>query len=154
MEVHVRQCHPLAVALAHTLVNVGGELIESNGSATLRFLDPETLHHRRHVKVRMGKDPLPGLNELEAAHDRILANVYGADWIAEIDPGTGCVRRTIDLSSLRSPETNDPFEAKCAGKICVNEDFVLNGIAFDEAKGDLYITGKNWPYIYVFKFPK
>jgi len=144
------------------LTQLGGELIESNGKSSLLVLDPETLKVRRKIKVRLGTRPLNNLNELEAAHNHILANlykqdpalarIYGKDTVVVINPATGCVESTIDLSQLRDAEMNDPSDSVCAFKICFDEDFVANGIAFDEARDEVYFTGKNWPMIFVFKF--
>jgi glutaminyl-peptide cyclotransferase len=136
------------------LTKFGDDLIQSDGTSVLKILDPETLKVRRSVKVRHGKRKIHLLNELESAHDKILANILGSDWVAIINPTTGCLEGTIDLSALRTPETNDITEAKCAGRICVEGDFALNGIAYDEGHDEIYFTGKNWPYIFVFKFPK
>jgi glutaminyl-peptide cyclotransferase len=144
------------------LTQLGGELIESNGKSSLLVLDPNTLKVRRKIKVRLGTRPLDNLNELEVAHDRIFANIYkqdpaltriyGKDLVVVINPATGCVERTIDLSELRQPEMNDPSDSICRWPVCYDEDFVANGIAFDEGRNELYFTGKNWPYIFVFQF--
>ncbi len=76
------------------------------------------------------------LNELEYAKGEILANVWGADKIARIDPNSGQVLGWIDLTGLLSKgEVSDG-------------DAVLNGIAYDEASGRLVVTGKLWPKLF------
>jgi glutamine cyclotransferase len=34
---------------------------------------------------------------------------------------------------------------------CSSWDFVLNGIAYDPERNELYLTGKNWPVIFVYR---
>lgn len=112
------------------------ELIMSDGTPMLRFLDPETFEVRRRLMVTEEGRPLARLNELEWVKGEILANVWLTDTIVRIDPATGQVRGRIDLSAL------DPGQGPGDG------DDVLNGIAYD-AKGDrLFVTGKNWPKLF------
>jgi len=118
------------------LTTDGSSLILSDGSATLYFLDPQTLQTTRALQVNLDGAPLDRLNELEYIRGEIYANIWYTDLIARIDPTSGEVVGVIDCGSLRdgegAPGPND----------------VLNGIAYD-ARGDrLYLTGKNWPWIY------
>ena len=118
------------------LTTDGSSLILSDGSATLYFLDPQTLQTTRALQVSLDGAPLDRLNELEYIRGEIYANIWYKDLIARIDPTSGEVVGVIDCGSLRdgegAPGPND----------------VLNGIAYD-ARGDrLYLTGKNWPWIY------
>lgn len=118
------------------LTTDGSSLILSDGSATLYFLDPQTLQTTRALQVNLDGAPLDRLNELEYIRGEIYANIWYKDLIARIDPASGEVVGVIDCGSLRdgegAPGPND----------------VLNGIAYD-ARGDrLYLTGKNWPWIY------
>lgn len=135
------------------LTQLQGQLVMSNGSNKLRFLDAKTLAVKREIEVHHGGRSYKMLNELESAHGMILANIYGADWVAIINPETGCLEGSIDLSGLRTASMQDAADAKCTDGKCTNWDFVANGIAFDEKRDELYFTGKNWPYIFVFKFP-
>ncbi|MEO6212298.1 MAG: glutaminyl-peptide cyclotransferase [Vicinamibacterales bacterium] len=113
----------------------GTRLIMSDGSATLRFLDPKTLQESGRLQVRDGARPLDRLNELEVVKGEIFANIWQTDRIARISPTTGAVTGWIDLAGLL-----DPRDAR-------NVD-VLNGIAYD-AKGDrLFVTGKLWPKLF------
>lgn len=118
------------------LTTDGSSLILSDGSATLYFLDPQTLQTTRALQVSLDGAPLDRLNELEYIRGEIYANIWYKDLIARIDPASGEVVGVIDCGSLRDGE----------GAPAPND--VLNGIAYD-ARGDrLYITGKNWPWIY------
>ena len=118
------------------LTQNGRHLIMSDGTATLKFLDPKTLKVVRRLQVTADGKPVLNLNELEWVKGEIFANVWMTNRIARIDPATGKVRAWLDLTGL--PETlqhSDP-------------DAVLNGIAYDSAQDRLFVTGKMWPHIY------
>jgi glutamine cyclotransferase len=113
----------------------GKRLIMSDGSSTLRFLDPATLKQTGTLPVRDGGRPVEQLNELEIVKGEILANVWGSHRVARISPATGAVTGWIDLTGLL-----DPRDA-------VGVD-VLNGIAYDAARDRLFVTGKLWPKLF------
>lgn len=118
------------------LTQNGREIILSDGTPVLRFLDPATMKETRRVTVTAGGSRVSRLNELEWMKGDILANIWLTDRIARIDPATGRVKAWIDIS---------PLSAKVARQ---SSDDVPNGIAYD-AKGDrLFVTGKNWPTLY------
>jgi glutamine cyclotransferase len=118
------------------LTNDGQSLILSDGSNHLRFLDPENFQVRKTIAVVDGSTPVTEINELEYIHGEIYANIWHADRIARIDPQTGRVVGWINLAGLLSPgEVQD-------------EEAVLNGIAYDEASGRLFVTGKLWPKLF------
>ena len=110
----------------------GEQLILSNGSNTLTFLDPETFTPQRSIAVTLNGNPISLLNELEYINGEIWANVWQTDFIVRIDPETGAVNSSIDLSGL-SAET----------RLGSNEA-VLNGIAWDAEQERLFVTGKHW----------
>jgi len=118
------------------LATLEGRLVMSNGSAVLRFLDPATFREVRRVRVTDGGRPVTRLNELEAVHGEIWANVWQRDDIVVIDPATGRVRVRLDLSGLRGrlPGGGRPE--------------VLNGIAWDRARDRVLVTGKWWPSLF------
>ena len=118
------------------LTTDGNSLILSDGSATLYFLDPQTLQTTRTVQVSQSGQPVEQLNELEYIQGEVYANIWYQDVIVRIDPSSGQVLGQIDLSSLREGE-NAPDPAD-----------VLNGIAYDAKESRLFVTGKNWPYVY------
>lgn len=111
------------------------EIIMSDGSAELRFLDPETLAERRRVTVTFQGRPVTRLNELEWVKGEIFANIWMTPYIVRIDPASGRVAGVIDLTAL-------------AAENSVGEDNVLNGIAYDQAGDRLFVTGKNWAHLY------
>jgi len=117
------------------LTQDGKQLILSDGSAKLRFLDPETFAVVREIEVRDHGQPVTKLNELEYIDGEIWSNVWYDDRIARISPTTGEVLGWIDLAALY-PKSARSSEA------------VLNGIAYDAAAKRLFVTGKNWPQLY------
>ncbi|MFN4356730.1 glutaminyl-peptide cyclotransferase [Sphingopyxis alaskensis] len=118
------------------LTMVGNDLVLSDGTPQLRFLDPATMVERRRVTVRFAGRPVAMINELETIDGRIWANVWMTDFIVQIDPATGDVAAIIDLSGLHA-------DAGARGT-----DGVLNGIAWDANAKRLFVTGKYWPKLY------
>ena len=118
------------------LTTDGTHLIASDGSSTLRFLDPQTLRVVRTLNVRDGRNRIVNLNELEYIDGNILANVYQTNRIAVISAKTGHVIAWLDLSGLRPRST------------WLNADAVLNGIAYDPEGKRLFVTGKLWPKLF------
>jgi glutamine cyclotransferase len=118
------------------LTDDGSSLILSDGTSTLRFLDPITFGVQRTVTVTDNGREVSHLNELEYVNGEVFANVWMKDLIARIDPATGSVKGWIDLTGLLAPQDRH-------GK----ED-VLNGIAYDAANNRLLVTGKRWPRLF------
>jgi glutaminyl-peptide cyclotransferase len=117
------------------LTHDGAHLILSDGSASLRFLDPETLEVVREVTVHEGDEAVSRLNELEYIKGEIWANVWYQDRIVRISPMDGTVIGWIDLGGI-------------SGRTRRGREDVLNGIAFDAESDRLFITGKNWPTLF------
>ncbi len=112
----------------------GRQLIASDGSATLYFLDKD-LRVQRKQQVTLNGRPLRNLNELEWIDGKVWANVYTTDSIVIINPKDGKVEALVDCTGLLPQELRSW------------ETDVLNGIAVD-AQGHIYLTGKNWPRLY------
>jgi glutaminyl-peptide cyclotransferase len=117
------------------LTHDGTHLIMSDGSATLRFLDPQTLRETRTLPVVDAGAPVKNLNELEFIKGEIYANVWNTERIARISPKTGRVTAWMDLHGLLDPRDAAGVD-------------VLNGIAYDAAGDRLFVTGKWWPRIF------
>lgn len=117
----------------------GTDLVMSDGSPDLVFRDPDTFDERRRVTVTEAGAPVSDINELECVGDRVYANQWRTDRILEIDPISGAVTAVIDASGLLSAE-----EAAKAD--------VLNGIAYDPARGTFLVTGKDWPWMFEVRF--
>jgi glutamine cyclotransferase len=121
------------------LTQDGHSLILSDGSATLRFLDPTTFRVQRRITVRDHGNPVTQLNELEYIHGQIYANIWYSNRIARISPATGKVLGFIDLKGLLPASgRSDPGA-------------VLNGIAYDSEHDRLFVTGKLWPKLFEIK---
>jgi len=121
----------------------GRRLIVSDGSATLHFIDPQTLREVGALQVRdEGGGSVTGLNELEYVQGTIYANVWPTDRIAVINPRTGSVTGWVDMAGLLTA-----FDARSGVD-------VLNGIAYDPAGDRLFVTGKMWPHLFEIKVVK
>ena len=120
------------------LTHDGTRLIMSDGSSSLRFLDPKTLQETGRLPVRDGSVLVKNLNELEVVKGEILANVWQTNRIARISPRTGAVVGWIDLGGLLDPHDRAGVD-------------VLNGIAYDAAGDRLFVTGKLWPKLFEIK---
>ncbi|MBI1345214.1 glutaminyl-peptide cyclotransferase [bacterium] len=118
------------------LTTDGVDLYMSDGSATLRVLDPQTFAVRRRIDVHQGRSRIDNLNELEYVDGEILANIWYSDRIARISPKNGEVLGWIDLTALYPQAQRG------------NREHVLNGIAYDAEAKRLFVTGKNWPKLY------
>ncbi len=124
------------------LTHDGQSLIMSDGTSTLRFLDPKTFEVQRQLVVRDGNRRISNLNELEYVEGEIYANIWYDDRIARISPSTGKVIAWLDLSRLY-PRAQRP-----------HRDAVLNGIAYDQQQRRLFVTGKDWPQLYELRLPE
>ena len=124
------------------LTNDGQSLIMSDGTNRLRFIDPASFRVTRTVDVLDQGKPLLDLNELEYIKGEIYANIWHSDRIVRLDPQTGKILAWIDLAGLRRPEDGG------------NSDNVLNGIAYDEKKDRLFVTGKRWSRLYEIRLVK
>ena len=125
------------------LTQNGRQIIMSDGSPQLRFLDPATLKEVRRLTVTADGQPVKNLNELEWVKGEILANVWLTNFIARIDPATGKVTGWIDVTGLMNP-------AELGG----DPDAIPNGIAYDAANDRLFVTGKRWPKLFEIKLVK
>jgi glutaminyl-peptide cyclotransferase len=125
------------------LTQNGHELIMSDGTPDIRFLDPESLKETHRITVTLDGRPVVRLNELEWVKGEILANIWMTNYIVRINPTTGVVDRVIDLTGLlpASDQSGD-------------RDDVLNGIAYDAKANRLFVTGKRWPKLFEIRLVK
>jgi glutamine cyclotransferase len=115
------------------------EIITSDGTATLRFRNPATFQPTHAITVRDGDKFVDRLNELEYIKGQIYANVWHSDRIARISPRDGHVIDWIDLTGLLPDNQR------------MDNESVLNGIAYDAQHERLFVTGKQWPSIFEIK---
>jgi glutamine cyclotransferase len=124
------------------LTGDGKALIQSDGTATLRFLDPATLKVRRQVTVTLNGKPLDQINELEWVDGAILANIWHQPYLVRINATSGAVTAVIDLRPIvASVKVTDP-------------EAVANGIAWDAKARRLFVTGKLWPTLFEIKLAR
>jgi len=118
------------------LTHDGTNLIMSDGTSSLFFLDPNTLKVVRTVEVSDEGNPVTRINEMEYVLGEVYANIWQINTLARIDPSTGLVKGWIDLEGLLPVDVNpDTVD-------------VLNGIAYDPTHDRLFVTGKLWPYLF------
>jgi glutamine cyclotransferase len=108
----------------------------SDGTSSLTFRNPDNFKVEKQLTVTLDGKPLRFINELEYINGEIWANVYGSDAIVTINPSSGVVTGMIDCRNLlhrtlRKPSTD-----------------VLNGIAYNDEDGTIWLTGKYWPKIF------
>ena len=118
------------------LTTDGEKLYMSDGTASIRTIDPETFRRERTTTVTYKGEPVQFLNELEWIEGKIWANVYTTDQIVIIDPASGIVEGVIDLRGLLPDEEIAP------------DTDVLNGIAYDAASERIFVTGKRWSKLF------
>ena len=128
------------------LVGVNNELVMTDGSADLIFLDTDTFKVKRRLLVTDNGKPLPWLNELEYVDGFLLANIWQSDQVAVIDITNGKVLSFIDLSPLNEHITTR--KKKKHRGLSYDVPGVLNGIAFDAKSRRLFVTGKHWPWLF------
>lgn len=114
-------------------------LIVSTGSSNIYYVDPANFSIKKTVGVYNNYGYVSDINELEYVHGKLYANLYLHNNIIEIDPKSGLVKSTIDMSSLLAEAgvKKDPRS--------INDGYVLNGIAYRENSNSFFITGKCWP---------
>lgn len=116
------------------LTHDGENLIMSNGSNVIQYLNPETFEVLKTIKVKLKDAEIHYLNELEWIDGKIWANVFQTDYIVIIDPNSGEVVNKHYLPKLLGENISKPG--------------VLNGVAYDKATKKTWVTGKNWPLIF------
>ena len=118
------------------LTNNGKELIMSDGSSKLYFLDPKTLKKKKEMTVTKNNKKISNINELEYIKGKIFANIWQKNHLIIINPENAKVTGILDLEGIinRNNYTHN-----------IN---VLNGIAYDSKNNRIFITGKLWPKIF------
>ena len=124
------------------LSNNGTDLIISDGSAKLYFVNPDDFRLKSTISVTENGSPVYNLNELEYIDGFVFANVYQSEFIVKIDPETGFVVGKIELPGIIQ---------KFAPGYTPDGEEVLNGIAYDSATKKFLVTGKRWPKMFELK---
>jgi glutamine cyclotransferase len=122
------------------LTNDGTNLIMSDGTDKITYLDTDNFTATRHLSVKYQNKPQYNLNELEYVSGHIYANIYQTNQIVKINPANSEIIGILDLNQIvnqLSKENSNIAE--------------LNGIAYRDSTDTFFITGKLWPYIYEIK---
>ncbi len=122
------------------------ELIKSDGTNKIWFLDPITQKEKRFIQVYTDKRSIKYLNELEFINGKIYANYWKDPLIAIINPETGIVEGIVNLKALKK-------EMEKTQKL-TDQDDVLNGIAFDSKNNRIFVTGKHWGKLFEIELVK
>jgi glutamine cyclotransferase len=134
------------------ITNNGTELIISEGSDKLYFVQPGTLKLNKVLSIRDNYGAVNNLNELEMVDGFIYANRWQYDYILKIDPSSGLVVSIINMQDILQKHTkSDLSYLKTRGNTPTEAGAVLNGIAYDKSRNIFYITGKLWPEIFEVK---
>jgi len=124
------------------LCNDGRFLYMSDGSPFLQLRDKDTFDLLFSGLVIYQGGYVSEINELECVGDYVYANIWQTNYIVKIDKMNGVVVAVIDCSSLLTDEER----AK------LNDQEVLNGIAYDPETDTFLITGKHWPKMFEVRF--
>ena len=121
------------------LTSDGEKLYMSDGTHSIRVLNPETMAQERRFGVTLRGESLSNLNELEWIDGKIWANVYTTNYIVIINPENGVVEGVVNLTEILPASEYD------------QRTDVLNGIAYDKATKRIFVTGKNWSKLFEIK---
>ena len=116
------------------LTNNGNSFILSDGSEKIYYLNPQNFEIEKTISVSVNGNKLIYINELEFIRGEIWANIWKSNDIITVNPLSGIVTSIFDISKI-SEQTEI-------------ED-VANGIAWDKVNDKIFITGKNWNFIYL-----
>lgn len=123
------------------LTTDGTSIIMSDGSSSLTYLDPENLKPTKTLTVKKYGQPIDMINELEFIDGYLYANIWQTNYVIKIDPATGDIVGSMDLTPIVNVEMTDNPRA-----------MEMNGIAYDAATKKTYFTGKMWSKVYELKF--
>lgn len=131
------------------ITNDGIQLIISDGSDKLYFVEPATLKLKKVLSIRDQYGAVNNLNELEMIDGYVFANRWQYDYILKIDPSSGFVVGTLGMQDfLKKNSKKDLSYLDKPGSTAQQSGAVLNGIAYDSEKKSIYVTGKLWPEIF------
>jgi glutamine cyclotransferase len=122
------------------LTNDGKNLIKTDGTERIWFLNPETLLEESYIEAYTDKRKVENLNELEYINGLIYANVWQQNSILMVNPKSGKVEGVANLNSLKDLISKE--------QQLEERDDVLNGIAFDKVNNRILVTGKHWGKLY------
>lgn len=122
------------------LTTANTQLIRSDGSDKLYFHNPATFAIEKTLNVTYNGQAITNINELEYHQGYVWANIWHDNSIIKINLTDGKVKARYDLTKLvKTLNLKDP-------------ESVLNGIAYDEKRQAFWLTGKNWPKLFLVRF--
>lgn len=118
------------------LTNNGKQLIKSDGTEKIWFLNPETLVEEGYIQTATNTALKKSANELEYVDGKIYANVYQIPSVMIIDATSGAIEGVVNFGGLsdkitKTADWND-------------KEQVLNGIAYHPVRKTFFVTGKDW----------
>merc|ERR1711865_727585 len=126
---------PLAAVEGWGATSDGSNLVLSDGSEQISFVNPQTNKVIRKISVHdAAGTPIKNLNELEWVGTEVWANIWETNNIARIDPNSGQLNGMIDLTGLQ--------------KSIRSKGNWPNGIAYQASTKQIVVTGKLWDKIY------
>jgi len=123
------------------LTTDGTNLIMTDGTNSLTYLEPNTLGVIKTISVSENGYSTDNLNEVEYINGYIYANIWNTNTIVKINPSDGKIVSKLDLTSLANEAKN-----------IYSGSMEMNGIAYDSIRDRIFVTGKLWPKIYEIKF--
>ena len=129
------------------LTNNGTDLLKSDGTHKIYFLDGENQQEKKSIQAYYNKGKIDKLNELEFINGKIYANRWITDkpiksLIVIINPENGIVEGIANLDGLRKIVLQEQT---------LQDDDVLNGIAYNKETNSIYVTGKKWGKLFEIK---
>lgn len=128
------------------LTHNDNELIKSDGTNKIWFLNSNNQSEKRNIQVYTNKYSIDNLNEIELISGKIYANKWQQNSIVIINPTNGIVEGVANLNGLRDIVAKDQELER--------SDDVLNGIAYDKENNRLFVTGKHWGKLFEIKLVK
>ena len=119
------------------LTNDGKNLIMSDGSQFITWINPDDFSIIKRIEVGNNKIIYKNVNELEFINGTIYANIYTTEMIVQIEPGSGRILSEISFPDLIKMYHNQKDRI----------DY-MNGIAYDDKNNRLFVTGKLWPKLF------
>lgn len=123
------------------LTNDGTNLIMSDGTQFLTWLNPNDLSVIKKIEVANNKGIVTNLNELEYINGSIYANIYTTETIVQIEPETGKIISEVNMAGIINMYHNQKDRID-----------VMNGIAYDQNSNKIFVTGKLWPKLFEVEF--
>ncbi len=119
------------------ITNNGTDLIVSDGSANLYFVNPDNFKIKSTIAVVDNNGSIDSINELEFINGFVYANVYQTNDIIKIEPESGHVVGKMSFPNLLNQS-----------EIVPGRTDYFNGIAYDSTTNTMLITGKRWPKLF------